>query len=269
MQISYNVTGAERKKLVETASGILGWAPVYKGAPSFAYVVANVTISRDGTISFDNRTDEATVRSLLEGLHEAGFVSDDPESGMPYDIDEVMEEFRRGPLEVYIPELATRRNPDHDYYADGPSERDIPDALTIEIPSDGFTPEKLDNLNRLVSAKSKLLKAAFGTDDLQIEQTENTLRFPWFPFETDGDKVKAYTHFITAMCDLAKTQQRVIATEKETDNEKYAFRCLLLRLGFIGDEYKAERKFLLSKLTGSSAFKSGKAKTQEAESCTE
>ena len=45
--------------------------------------------------------------------------------------------------------------------------------------------------------------------------------------------------------------------EKETDNDKYAFRCFLLRLGFIGSEYKAERKILLRNLTGSSAFKNG------------
>ena len=47
------------------------------------------------------------------------------------------------------------------------------------------------------------------------------------------------------------------ATEKEVDNEKYAFRCFLLRLGFIGAEYKVERKILLKNLTGSSAFKNG------------
>ena len=37
-------------------------------------------------------------------------------------------------------------------------------------------------------------------------------------------------------------RQGVTATEKEVDNEKYAFRCFLLRLGFIGAEYKVERK---------------------------
>ena len=54
---------------------------------------------------------------------------------------------------------------------------------------------------------------------------------------------------------MAKTQKRINAKEKEVDNEKYAFRCFLLRLGFIGDEFKAERKILLRNLTGSSAFK--------------
>ena len=62
---------------------------------------------------------------------------------------------------------------------------------------------------------------------------------------------------------MERNQKRINAKEKEVDNEKYAFRCFLLRLGFIGAEYKAERKILLRNLSGSSAFKSGKANEKE------
>ncbi|OQA05479.1 MAG: hypothetical protein BWY65_02388 [Firmicutes bacterium ADurb.Bin373] len=62
---------------------------------------------------------------------------------------------------------------------------------------------------------------------------------------------------------MAKNQKRVTATEKAYDNEKYAFRCFLLRLGFIGPEYKEERKILLSRLTGSAAFKNGQRVPEE------
>ncbi|MFR5081245.1 MAG: hypothetical protein ACLTEE_00695 [Anaerobutyricum hallii] len=48
--------------------------------------------------------------------------------------------------------------------------------------------------------------------------------------------------------------KRINSAEKPTDNEKYAFRCFLLRLGFIGDAHKATRKILLKNLIGSSAF---------------
>ena len=75
--------------------------------------------------------------------------------------------------------------------------------------------------------------------------------------ETDPDEVRAYTHFITALCEMARNQKRVTAKEKETDNDKYAFRCFLLRLGFIGADYKTERKILLRNLSGSSAFRNG------------
>ena len=53
--------------------------------------------------------------------------------------------------------------------------------------------------------------------------------------------------------------------EKAVDNEKYAFRCFLLRLGFIGADYKTDRKILLKNLEGSSAFKNGGADNENAE----
>ena len=68
-----------------------------------------------------------------------------------------------------------------------------------------------------------------------------------------------YMHFITALCDMARNQKRINTCAQKTDNEKYAFRCFLLRLGFIGAEYKTERKILLRNLTGSSAFKGGRS----------
>lgn len=63
-----------------------------------------------------------------------------------------------------------------------------------------------------------------------------------------------------ALVDLAYAQEPDprIAVEVLLGHHKYAFRCFLLRLGFIGNAYKADRKILLRNLSGSSAFKSGK-----------
>lgn len=83
------------------------------------------------------------------------------------------------------------------------------------------------------------------------------LSFPWFPAIPTPDEMNAYDTFICKLCEMARTQKRVTSTEKPTGNEKYAFRCFLLRLGFIGAEYKAARKILLKNLSGSSAFKNG------------
>ena len=97
-----------------------------------------------------------------------------------------------------------------------------------------------------------------GRSELNLEVTDTKVSFPWFIGTPTPDELKAYDTFICKLCEMARNQKHVNAKEKDTDNEKYAFRCFLLRLGFIGDEYKNERKILLRKLTGSSAFKSGK-----------
>lgn len=155
----------------------------------------------------------------------------------------------------------------HNLIADGftPSEENEPEetGLTIEIPLEHV---QVGNLMKLLDAKGKLIQKALGMDDIRIEIKEDRVAFPWFSTLPEPDEVKAYSHFITALCKLAKDAKRVNATEKEVDNEKYAFRCFLLRLGFIGSEYKAERKTLLRNLSGSSAFKSGSKKT-EVETC--
>jgi hypothetical protein len=131
-------------------------------------------------------------------------------------------------------------------------------VLTIEIPKDGFTETAFSNLQRIVESKGDLIKKALGAESLPIEQNEDTIRFPWFSANVSPERIKAYTHFITALCEMAKTQHRISMSAKPVDNEKYAFRCYLLRLGFIGSEYKEERKILLAPLSGNSAFLCGK-----------
>ena len=116
-----------------------------------------------------------------------------------------------------------------------------------------------------MEAKGDLIKKALGADRIEIEITQDTVKFPWFDTLPDADEVKAYTDFIAALCRMSKEQIRVTATKKDVENEKYAFRCFLLRLGFIGEEYKKDRKILLRNLSGSSAFKSGAKKEATAD----
>lgn len=132
---------------------------------------------------------------------------------------------------------------------------DEPDTLTIEMPLVGFTEENMANLEKLIASKAGLIKKALGVDALPIERTDTTLRFPWFASGIPSEETKAYAYFICALCTAAKKQQRVTAKEHPVDNEKFAFRVFLIRLGFIGDDYKAARKILLRKLSGNSAFK--------------
>lgn len=139
-------------------------------------------------------------------------------------------------------------------------------GLTVQMPKDSFTQYSLDNLHRLIEAKGSLIKKALDVTDLPITEEDDKISFPWFTTELDADEVRAYTHFIATLCEMARNQRRVTAKEKETNNDKYAFRCFLLRLGFIGADYKTERKILLRNLSGSSAFRNG-APAKEVETC--
>jgi len=148
---------------------------------------------------------------------------------------------------------------------------ETPGLLTIEMPLEGFTEESLSNLEKLIASKAKLIKKAIGGETLPIERTETTLQFPWFKLPADSKEVAAYSRFIGALCAAAKEQKRVTAREKDVDNEKFAFRVFLIRLGFVGDEYKSARKVLLSRLSGNSAFKNGRPEkaVEDSEVCHE
>ena len=139
----------------------------------------------------------------------------------------------------------------------GYTAEDEPVALTISMPREFFGEQGLENLLQIIENKETLLKHALNTESLAVNECEETIEFPWFSVEKDGDG-DAYARFITALCEFAKNLKRVVNKPDTSDNEKYAFRCFLLRLGMIGEEYKPVRKVLLRRLTGSSAFRHGK-----------
>jgi hypothetical protein len=239
MEVKYNVTGARRKELVKVISDITGAKAEYKFMPTCNYEIDYFTVTKDGTLEFDDRADSEEVEQVLEGIAAAGFECE-PQNGKEIAGNETAE--------------VTAEEP-----ANEPQGETV--GLTVEIPLDKVA---VGNLTKLLEAKGSLIKKAFGVDDLRIEVLEDRVAFPWFS-EVKPDEALAYTNFITKLCMMAKEAKRVNVTEKKVDNEKYAFRCFLLRLGFIGAEYKTDRKILLKNLTGSSAFKNGGAEREVSE----
>ena len=130
-------------------------------------------------------------------------------------------------------------------------------SISISMPKALFDEAAMEKLERLIASKGDLMKRAFQTDSLSIETDDEKVTFPWFSGEATAEETQAYTIFIQKLCEMAIRQKRINQTKKEIVNEKYEFRCFLLRLGLIGDEFKAERKILLQHLTGSAAFKRG------------
>lgn len=226
MMITINAQGAERKRLVQTISDWLGVPAKYCGAPTFNYEVDYFTIDRNGSLSFGDRADSEVIERLLQHICDEGFDIDQSHS------DDDEEEFC---------------------------------VVCVSMPKSLFSDSSLENLKALITAKGSLIKKALGVDDLPLEITDTKVSFPWFPVTPTPDEIQAYDTFICKLCEMARNQKRVSATQKPTDNEKYAFRCFLIRLGFIGAEYKSIRKILLKNLSGSSAFRNGGAQHEISE----
>lgn len=239
MRIEFNRTGAERKTLVKAISEITGAEATYLGVPSCSYQVDCFTIDRNGAVEFGNRADSEEIEKLLEALAERGIAAGEAEIAQNW-----LDERNRELTEETQNEPQTAN-----------------EGLTIAIPLDKVN---AGNLTCLLEAKGELIKKALGVEDIRISIDEEKISFPWFGNDLDADTISAYTKFIAAICEMSVNQKRITAKPKENENEKYAFRCFLLRLGFIGDEFKADRKILLKNLDGSSAFKSG-AKKEDAD----
>lgn len=231
MRIEFNVTGTERKALVTAIGKILEVRPKYLGMPTAAYKVDCFCIDKNGTVEFDEKVGIEKIENLLEQLAKHGFVRVEQEANTS-----VLKETMANDI------AETDTTPQNENV-----------GLTVEMPLESVN---INNLTKLLVAKGSLIKKALGVDELPVKTSEEKILFPWFS-ELDSNTTKVYTNFISALCKMSKEQKRITAKEKAVDNEKYAFRCFLLRLGFIGAEYKEERKILLKNLNGNSAFKNG------------
>ena len=223
----FNVSGEAKKRLVKLISSHLGLQSKYLGVPSCGYRIGGYSVNKDGSLSWEE--DDERTAGLLEALKAEGFSAEE---------DEVIEE-----EEVLVEEEMEK-------------EAEVK-RLCISFPKSVYEKRTLENLKTLVLAKGALMKKAFRTESLEIVEDDEKVSFPWFEL-IDSDHFNAYTQFITAITKMAKEQKRILGREREVENEKYAFRCFLLRLGFIGDEYKLTRKILLENLEGSAAFKTRK-----------
>ena len=217
-EIRFTLKSKQRPKLAQEIGNILGTAPHYERVPSCAYDIAGYRLDKEGVLHIQEGAEE-TAKDLILQLRERGFQDDA----------EVTEEV---PVQQ--------------------------EKLTIAIPKESLTDTALENLQKIIANKQTLFQRAFRTDSTEIEITEEKINFTWFPYTTDSDEIAAYTQFISRLCDMERDAKRVSSKPTETDNDKYAFRCFLLRLGFIGKEYKTARKILLRNLTGNSAFRSVK-----------
>ena len=226
MEVKYNLTGPARKALVKAIENITGEKAIYKKVPSCAYTVAGYTITKEGTLQWAESTDVSAAKLLVKRLADAGFAAED------FQIESI-EPDKSEPVE---------------------------EGLCIQIPKSSISDFELDLIKKMIAGKASLIKKATGASNLDVEIKDDAVCFPWFDALPDPEMIRAVSVFIIKLVVVTREMKRVTISDREVKNERYAFRCFLLRLGFIGDEYKSERKTLLKNLSGSSAFRNGHKK---------
>jgi len=216
-----------RKEMVKALAELLGHEPRYCKAPTFAYEFNIGTLDREATLRLLPSLNVSAAEQLAKHLEARGFICKIEEDACSSEIEQAMQEERK-------------------HYA-------------VCIGEDRLTPEVLSKLESVIAGKATLLRKALGDSQLEIRKTEGGYEFPWFEIESSDEEREAYATLIGKLIEFAGTLHRVTAKDKQVDNEKYAMRCFLLRLGFIGEEYKKARTILLRNLEGNSAFRSGAA----------
>lgn len=279
MKKNYNVTGPARKELAKTVGQAVGTEPVYLKMPTCAYAIGDILINRSGELLWDERTDDATIQKVMEALERAGYTATEEER-----IEEVLEANEEATLEAT--ESQTAADPDPELV-----------ELTVSIPIGRHTGNSLRNLVSLIYTRAGLINKALGTkfaaeqglvdalnesegfrttedfckaiaayeeehgpalSGISIKQEE--ISFSSLPETTDPDRLKAFTELVAMMNKQAQDQKRIQAKAVNEDNEKYALRIWLTRLGMNGAEYKTTRKILMENLTGNSAFRTEEEK---------
>ena len=98
--------------------------------------------------------------------------------------------------------------------------------------------------------------------------THGTIEFRLFQFDAPANgkqnglhagQLKSYIQLCLALSQMAKEVRTASPKEQQKENPKYAMRTWLLRLGFIGDEFKTAREILTKRLAGNTAFRNGRA----------
>ena len=270
MKRSYNVTGSDRKALVQVIGQAMGIVPVYMKVPTCAYMIGDITVSKDGEIIWDERTDEETIRKVIGAVSAAGYTAVDHD----------------------LPETAADEAGAQEAEDAEESRAEEGTEVTVSLPITGHNGATLRNLVNLVFTRAGLINRALGTDlsaekglcdalseSEGISTAEDFLRvitgyekengtalsgivftperitFSTLPEDSAAEKIRAFTELVSMMNRQALKQKRIQAKAVNEENEKYALRIWLTRLGMNGPEFKETRRILMENLSGSAAFR--------------
>ena len=227
-------TKQARKHLAQVIGTILGGIkPTYLGAPSMAYQIGPVTLDRDWTITWPADLPARDVDLIEEVATQEGYKVARSAGSLEQAAEEAPAQAPNEPA--------------------GEAAGEAP-GLTLSFPTTGWDERTQANLVAMLASKRALIGKALGLPALTVEFTEDQVSFPWFTKVPEPEVADAVAQLLAAMINASEKASRVSPKPPAGGNEKYAMRCFLLRLGFIGNQYKTARKVLMGNLEGNAAW---------------
>ena len=290
--LKFELNIADRKTLANRMEELTGIHPYYTRAPLYAYDIGNYTIDRDGNLLVEPENADAELLTTLlnEGVIRGGesveSTDDQPENTEP------TENLAEEPVAEAEPDDTAEDEPDAEGSESEEQPEEVPLDLELAFSTSQHNGVSLRNLVNLIYSRGRLISKATGghfhveTDLVEtlrddsctytvanfIEAlksyeaqcgtameglviTEEKVSFTGFPTASDYDHLTAFGHLAILMNQQAISQKRIQAKDVNDENEKYALRTWLLRLGMNGPDFKETRKILMENLSGHAAFR--------------
>ncbi len=246
----YRITTEDRKPVIARLKQLAGDRLIYTRMPRCAYEVDGISVEKDLTVVTGENADMGLINILLDEclITDAAAQAEEPEQ-------------------------------------DGAEPGDQADMVHAEIsfPIDGHTGNSLRNLVFMLYSRGNLISQAtggpFGADRELVDKlraaepeevrgmirngkqmkgmeiSETSVMFTGFPETEDPEEVQVFMQLAAAMNKASIEQKRIQPKQVQEENEKYAFRTWMVRLGMGGSGFKEARKRLLRDLDGNSAFR--------------
>lgn len=276
---NYKLSISNRKDLVKRLEELTDTKARYTFVPRCAYECGPYTVERNGDLTVEDGADMSIIQTLLdEGLVMGSIEAEEA-------VEETMGD-EMAETETAEAEETTESAEEPTEGIEPTEEMEAANSLTISLP---MARHSIDSLRRLVNliysrgpllskstggtfgADKELLKALDEADIVKMEDfismvterggltgltfEDGKINFTGFPMTEDPERTQAFMQLASLMNRHAIEMKRIQAKEVNDENEKYAFRIWLLRIGMNSDEYKSTRKVLMENLSGHTAFR--------------
>lgn len=250
----------DRKEMIRLLEAHSGTKAKYMGAPSFDYQIEirgeTYRITKDGVMKdgVGSEVDfEAVLQLTVEGMLEDNFNAEEAQEDVLVEISVPMEGHTGQTLRNIVNMVYSKQ--EHLKKAFGNETEIVSTEFVKALNAEGV--KTLEQFKELVGR--------IGTGKcpgISFDFNENTIAFKFGIRSEESDKVDAATKLVSFLNKSAKEQKHASFKPSADDNMKFTMRVWLIRLGFVGDEYKEARKTLMKSLEGNAAFRNGKGEKE-------